>query len=58
VREAPRFLKAGGWLCFETGQGQGKAILNMLNKSNQYQNIHTFQDDAGEIRTLQAQIIG
>jgi release factor glutamine methyltransferase len=56
VRDAPRFLKAGGWVCFEIGQGQGKPILNMLNKSNQYQNIHTFQDDAGEIRTLQAQI--
>jgi release factor glutamine methyltransferase len=57
IREAPRFLKPGGWVCFEVGLGQGKALLNMINKSGLYSNVEASNDEAGEIRVLQARLI-
>ena len=56
VREASRFIRPGGWLCFEVGLGQGKTILNLVSKVGAYQNIQPFLDEAGEIRALQAQL--
>jgi release factor glutamine methyltransferase len=56
IRESPRFLKTGGWVCFEVGLGQGKAMLNLINKSGLYTNVAVMNDEAGEIRTLQARL--
>ena len=54
VRESPRFLKPGGWLCFEVGLGQGNALQNMLKKSGRFVDIEPFYDNSDEIRALKA----
>ncbi len=54
VREAPKFLKPGSYLCFEVGLGQGKYIANMLQKSEHFTEVETYQDDAGAVRALRA----
>jgi release factor glutamine methyltransferase len=56
VHETPRFLKPGGWVCFEVGRGQEKGLLNLVNKLSCYQNVQTFPDEKGETRVLQAQL--
>ena len=52
VREAPRFLKPGGWLCFEVGLGQGKAMKNLVDKNDQYHQTKAVVDEAGELRAI------
>jgi release factor glutamine methyltransferase len=54
IKNAPRFLKAGSWLCFEIGAGQGEGIARMLRKMPNYTVIRTFTDDEEEIRALAA----
>jgi release factor glutamine methyltransferase len=54
IKNAPRFLKAGSWLCFEIGTGQGEGIARMLKKMPDYSVIQTFTDNEGEIRALAA----
>jgi release factor glutamine methyltransferase len=56
IKNAPRFLKAGSWLCFEIGMGQGEGIARMLRKIPDYSAIQTFTDNEGEIRALAAKI--
>lgn len=54
VREAPRFLRKGGWLAFEVGLGQGKAVLHRLDASGAFVDIRPVLDASGEIRALVA----
>jgi release factor glutamine methyltransferase len=56
TRNAPRFLKAGSWICFEVGAGQGEGIVRMLRKIPDYDGIETFTDNDGVIRVLTARI--
>ena len=40
LQESPRFLKPGGWLAFEVGQGQGHLLLlQRLAKNAQFTNV-------------------
>ena len=54
MREAPRFLKPNSWLCFEVGLGQGEALVLRLERSEDYQEVRTFHDEAGHVRALLA----
>ncbi len=54
VREAPDWLRAGGWLVFEIGAGQGKAVADRLRADGRYDRIEPLADHAGEIRVLTA----
>lgn len=54
MREAPEFMKPGGWLCFEIGKGQGKFLANSLSKVGCYDSIDPATDTSGEIRVLAA----
>lgn len=54
AREAPRYLRAGGWLAVEVGHGQGQAYARRLAGSGQYGRIETLRDGAGEIRAVLA----
>jgi release factor glutamine methyltransferase len=56
LQDAPRFLRIGGWLAFEVGQGQGPGILQRLRKNNQYSEVTNFSDNNGHIRAIAAQI--
>ena len=54
MREAPRFLRPGGWLAFEVGLGQGPAVLQWLNKTGHYDTIESVLDAQGQPRAFLA----
>lgn len=56
IREAPRYLRPGGWLAFEVGLGQGKSIAKMIESSAAYCAIETLADQNGETRALLARV--
>jgi release factor glutamine methyltransferase len=55
IREAPKYLKVGGWLVFEVGLGQAKAVAKRLLTSSEYNKVKTLPDACGQPRVLQAQ---
>lgn len=55
VKEAPIFLKKGGWLVFEIGLGQGDFIAQMCEKTQFYSKIERVPDSHGNIRVIAAQ---
>jgi release factor glutamine methyltransferase len=54
IREAPGFLKPGGYLCFEVGLGQAVAFERMLKRNPVYRDVHGLTDSKGQVRTLVA----
>lgn len=54
IKQAPRFLKSGGWLCFESGLGQGEPMAKQLRRSADYDLVETASDAAGAVRALLA----
>jgi release factor glutamine methyltransferase len=54
VREAPRYLRKGGWLAFEVGLGQGPAVLKRLRASGQFSEQRSVADSHGDIRAVLA----
>ncbi|MDD5673865.1 MAG: peptide chain release factor N(5)-glutamine methyltransferase [Chitinivibrionales bacterium] len=58
INGAPRFLRAGGWLCLEVGLGQGRMLERLLKKNQRFQNVKTVADPKGEIRGIVAEAAG
>lgn len=56
VKQAHAYLKVGGYLMFELGQGQSHAVKELMNKSN-YQNIEVIKDLSGIDRVILGQRI-
>ncbi|VAW40650.1 Protein-N(5)-glutamine methyltransferase PrmC, methylates polypeptide chain release factors RF1 and RF2 [hydrothermal vent metagenome] len=56
MTEAPVFLRPGGWLAFEVGLGQGRAMERRLNKRHDYRQVRRVLDHNGNIRVLLAQV--
>lgn len=54
LQDAPRFLRAGGWLGFEVGLGQGTGIARRMRNDAGWAEIREIDDDAGQIRALLA----
>lgn len=54
IAEAPIFLKPGGMLVFEIGEGQERLVIRLLERSGKYGNIGQHQDDSGKVRVLSA----
>jgi len=54
LREAPGYLRKGGWLAFEVGLGQGPAVLKRLSASGQFSQQRGVADSHGNIRTVLA----
>jgi len=54
VRNAPRFLRPGGWLGFEVGHGQGAGLARQLEKIPAFAGVETYADATGEIRAILA----
>jgi release factor glutamine methyltransferase len=54
LKNAPRFLRPGGWLGFEVGHGQGAGIARQLERDPAFAAIETYADAAGEIRAILA----
>ncbi len=57
TRDAPKYLRIGGWLGFEVGLGQGPAMKKRLTGHKQFDDIQTVLDNAGQIRALFAKRI-
>jgi len=55
LKEAPQFLKPGGWLVFEVGLGQGEPLHKRLAKNPDFRNIRLHHDNHGNVRVLALQ---
>ncbi len=53
MKQAPLFLKPGGWLAFEVGLGQGASIVKRMEKI--FVNVQTSCDDNGDVRVVMGQ---
>jgi len=54
IREAPRFLRPGGWLAFEVGAGQGPALIKRLGATGDYTRVDSVSDETGMVRVVMA----
>src|SRR3954463_12515991 len=54
LKNAPRFLRPGGWLGFEVGHGQGPGLARQLERNPAFAGVETYRDAAGEIRAILA----
>jgi PAS domain-containing protein len=54
LKNAPRFLRPGGWLGFEVGHGQGPGLARQLDRNPAFAGVETYSDAAGEIRAILA----
>jgi release factor glutamine methyltransferase len=57
TRDAPRFLRPGGWLAIEVGLGQGAATARRLQKSGAYGTVREIADERGDTRVIAAQAV-
>lgn len=54
ISGAPRFLRPGGWLCFEVGARNGAQLAGRLTANKSYDDVGVVKDDAGAVRVLLA----
>ncbi len=54
IPEAARFLRAGGWLIMEMGQGQSKAIRGLFTQSKVFGEVSAAKDYQGIERVISA----
>ena len=54
VEDAPRLLRAGGWLALEVGLGQGPALTGRLRRNPAWQETRTLADADGATRVILA----
>jgi release factor glutamine methyltransferase len=54
IREAPKFLREGGFLLFEVGLGQGPAVMQRMSAGGDYTRIDGVQDREGQVRAVVA----
>ncbi len=52
LREARPFLRAGGSLLFELGEGQGKQVSLLFGRARAYRDVRALQDANGEVRVV------
>jgi release factor glutamine methyltransferase len=52
VKEAEKFLKPGGVLCFEVGAGQGPALSQRLQRLAWAMSVEPQMDAAGTVRAF------
>ncbi|RAI45730.1 N5-glutamine methyltransferase family protein [Rhodoplanes roseus] len=56
VREAPAFLRPGGWLLFEFGVGQERQAAALLARAGAYEPLPPLRDDDGRPRVAVARL--
>ncbi len=56
VREAPSFVRPGGWLAFEVGSGQGAGLVKRMQGNPAFKQIVPLQDASGTIRAVTARL--
>lgn len=55
ISKAPFYLKKGGWLLFEVGQGQAEKVSEMIEKRGAFLDSQRVQDLSGIERVVKAQ---
>ena len=58
LRVAHRFLRPGGWLGFEVGEGQGERVCAQLGRNPAYSGIESLRDASGQVRAILARAAG
>jgi release factor glutamine methyltransferase len=56
LKQAPRYLREGGWLAFEVGLGQGPAMVKRMSNNKSYADVQSVEDDNGDIRVVLARV--
>lgn len=56
IKDAPQFIKSGGYLCFEVGLGQGNGMIKRLNSSGHFSEVSPMYDNKGDIRVIAAKV--
>ncbi|MFV1984297.1 MAG: class I SAM-dependent methyltransferase [Thiohalomonadales bacterium] len=56
IREAPKYLRAGGCLIFEVGLGQGEFIIQRIIKMKLYKDVLPVKNNDGDIRVVIASV--
>lgn len=54
MHEAPALLRAGGWLAFEVGAGQGAAMARRLRNDGNWDQVREHSDADGVVRVVLA----
>lgn len=54
IEDAPKFLRADGWLTLEVGLGQGPALSKRLQRDPAYSEVRALADDSGATRVILA----
>jgi release factor glutamine methyltransferase len=54
IKEAPNYLKPGGWVLMEIGAGQGRSVAKSIAGNPRYDEVNTYSDVKGEIRVVEA----
>lgn len=54
LKEAQPFLRAGGSLMFELGDGQGKQVAMLFGRARAYEDVRALEDSAGKVRVVAA----
>ncbi|WP_458071067.1 peptide chain release factor N(5)-glutamine methyltransferase [Rhodanobacter sp. BL-MT-08] len=52
IEDAPRFLRAGGWLALEVGLGQGALLVKRLQKNDLFREVRGLADRSGAVRVV------
>lgn len=52
IQESPKFLSENGWLIFEIGLGQGPFVIQLCEKSNNYNQLRSYTDNSENIRVI------
>ena len=54
LKDAPRFLRPGGWLAFEVGLGQGEALVRRMRREGRFRDVRGVNDEQGQVRAVLA----
>ena len=55
IREAPLYLRPGGWLAVEVGLGQAAAMVKRMQNTGTYRSVKALTNHVGEPRAVLAQ---
>ncbi|MCW9024278.1 MAG: peptide chain release factor N(5)-glutamine methyltransferase [Gammaproteobacteria bacterium] len=56
IKEAPEYVREGGWLAFEVGLGQGEPMIKRLGKNKNYTELREIKNDDGDVRAILAKV--
>ena len=56
IKDAPRFMVPGAWLCIEVGRGQGDFVLDRMRRAGAYTTCEGVADATGTTRVVTARI--